>query len=186
MNSSSSTTDDLREELRGDAQKIGDAAAERLQSEADARKGAAAGQAKSLSSALEKVAGEMGAETPSWLKSALGQGADALGRLAETVDQQDSRQLMGSVKSFARSNPGAFLAGCAALGFAAARVLKAGEDDIGGAAGVARAPSAPSYRPSNAADAAAEDSGAANRPAVPLAPGVSESDVAAATTRFPG
>lgn len=155
MNSSTHSTD-LRQELRGDAQKVGGATSERLQSEADARKGAAAEQAKSLSSALEKVAGEMGDDTPNWLKSAFSQGAQSLSQLADTVDQQDSRQLLAKVSGFARDNPATFLAGCAALGFAAARVFRAGEHG-GGAADPAL------YQPSDSA-APLEQS----RPAIPL------------------
>ncbi|MEO6580817.1 MAG: hypothetical protein ABIN83_06655 [Sphingomicrobium sp.] len=36
---------------------------------------------------------------------------------------------MNSVQDLARTNPGAFLAGCTALGFIAARVFKAGSPD---------------------------------------------------------
>ena len=50
------TSGDLREELRGDAQKLTSTAAERLQSEADARKGPAVEQARSVASALNKAA----------------------------------------------------------------------------------------------------------------------------------
>ncbi|MET0180065.1 MAG: hypothetical protein ABW194_06220 [Novosphingobium sp.] len=116
----------LREELRGDAQAVTDTAKERLHSEVDSRKGEAASQAKTLSSALEDVAGKLDPNTPTWLKSALEQGARSIQRLAEGVEQKDSRQLTRDVTQFARQNPGTFLAGCALVGFAAARVFKAG------------------------------------------------------------
>lgn len=131
--SSATTSGELREELRGDAQTLTDTAKQKLHSEADARKGAAATQAKSLSSALESAAGELN-ESPQWLRSLFQQGAQTLQRFADTIEQKDSRQLTRDIQQLARNNPGTFLAGCAAAGFAAARVVKAGAQN---------APSAP-------------------------------------------
>lgn len=126
MESPSSTTGDLRQELRGDAQTVTDTAKERLHSEVDSRKGEAVGQAKTLSSALEDAAGKLDPNTPNWLRSALQQGARTIQQLADSVEQKDSRQLSRDVQQLARQNPGTFLAGCALVGFAAARVLRAG------------------------------------------------------------
>lgn len=129
MESSSQTSGaELREELRGDAQTVTDSAKQKLQSEVDARKGGAADQAKSLSSALDTAAGEL-SDSPQWLRSAFQQGAQTLQRFADTIEQKDSRQLTADVQRLARENPGTFLAGCAVAGFAAARVLKAGVPD---------------------------------------------------------
>jgi hypothetical protein len=125
--SSSTPGGELREELRSDAHTITDTARQRLHAEADARKGAAASQAKSVSSALESAAGQLG-DSPEWLRSAFRQGAQTLQRFADTIEQKDSRQLTRDVQQLAREHPGVFLAGCAAAGFAAARVLKAGTD----------------------------------------------------------
>ena len=112
-------------ELRSDAQQITNTAANRVHSEVDARKGAAAQQAKSVSSALERAGGELDA-APAWLKSAFEQGAQQIQRFADAIEQKDSRELVGQVETFARERPGAFLLGCAAAGFAAARIFKAG------------------------------------------------------------
>lgn len=119
----------LREGLRSDAQKMTGTAKDRLASEVDSRKGAAAEQARSLSSALGTAADQLGPESPSWLRSILQQGAQAVDRLSQTVEQKDARQLAQEVQQLARQNPGTFLAGCAAVGFAAARVFKAGGSD---------------------------------------------------------
>jgi len=129
--SSQTNSDELREELRGDAQTLTDSAKQRLQSEADARKGTAATQAKTLSSALESAAGEL-SDSPQWLRSLFEQGAQTLQRFADTIEQKDSRQLTRDVQQLARDNPGTFLAGCAAAGFAAARVMKAGAESAPG------------------------------------------------------
>ncbi len=117
---------DLREELRGNAHKLTSTATERLQSEADARKGPAVEQARSVASALNKAAEDLGSgQSPSWLKSLFEQGAQQIQRFADTVEQKDTRQLVGDLRQIARDNPTTFLAACAAAGFAASRVLRA-------------------------------------------------------------
>ena len=113
-------------ELRSDAKQLGSTAANRLHSEVDARKGTAASQAKSVSDAIHNAAGQLDQGAPAWLKSAFQQGADQIQRFAETLEQKDSRQILGEFQSFARERPGVFLGACAAAGFAAARIFKAG------------------------------------------------------------
>ncbi|MDQ3483623.1 MAG: hypothetical protein M3448_09505 [Pseudomonadota bacterium] len=122
--SGSGTTD----ELRSDAKELGSSAKDRVQREIDARKGNAAEQAKSVSSAIERTADELDPDAPQWLKSAMQQGADQIQRFADTLEQKDSREIFNDVRTFARDNPATFLGACAAAGFAAARVFKAGGD----------------------------------------------------------
>lgn len=114
--------------LRSDAQQLGSTAASRIHSEVDARKGTAVTQAQSVSTAISQAAEGLDESAPDWLKSAFRQGAQQIQRLAETIERKDSRQLMSDAQAFARNNPGTFLAACAAVGFAAARVLKAGSE----------------------------------------------------------
>jgi ElaB/YqjD/DUF883 family membrane-anchored ribosome-binding protein len=118
--------------LGSDAKQLASTAAGRLHSEVDARKGAAVSQAQSVSSAIGQAAEGLDDSAPDWLKSAFRQGAQQIQRLADSIEQKDSRQLMSEAQNFARNNPGTFLAACAALGFAAARVLKAGSAHQGG------------------------------------------------------
>lgn len=118
--------DGMRAEVRSDAQRLSNSASNRLHSEVNARKGAAADQARSVSTAIDRAADELNDGAPQWLKSAFQQGAQQVQRFADTLEQKDSRQILNEVQNMARNNPGAFLAGCAALGFAAARVFKAG------------------------------------------------------------
>lgn len=115
-----------REELRSDVEQVTTTAANRLHSEMDSRKDDAASQAKSVSSAISRAAGELDEGAPAWLKSSFEQGAKQIQRFADVLEQKDSRQITEEVRSFARNSPGTFLAGCAAAGFAAARILKAG------------------------------------------------------------
>jgi hypothetical protein len=126
QNENSQEGSGLRDELRNDTGRVTSAAAERLQSEADSRKGEVAGQARKVSSALDTAARELGTDAPSWIKSALEQGARSIEQAAQAVEGKDSRQLVGDLQQFARQRPGGFLAGCALLGFAASRVFKAG------------------------------------------------------------
>jgi ElaB/YqjD/DUF883 family membrane-anchored ribosome-binding protein len=139
-------------ELRSDAQELGNSAKERVLSEADARKGAAATQVKSVSSAIQRAAGELDDGAPDWLRSAFQQGADQIQRFADALEQKDSRQLVGEVQSFARERPGAFLGACAAAGFAAARILKAGGEQQGTSSQLGQSrsafPSEPAFQPS--------------------------------------
>jgi hypothetical protein len=94
----------------------------------DARKGTAAEQTRSLSSALDAAASEL-QDSPDWLRSAFQQGAQTLQRFANSVESKDSRELTREVQQLARDHPSTFLAGCALAGFAAARVLKSGVED---------------------------------------------------------
>jgi hypothetical protein len=113
-------------ELRNDAERVTSSAANRLHSEIDARKGDAASQARSVSSAIGNAAGGLDESAPAWLRSAFQQGAQQIQRLADTLEQKDSREIVGQVNGFARERPGLFLTGCAAAGFAAARIFRAG------------------------------------------------------------
>ena len=119
----------VRGEMRADAQQLSTSAANRVHSELDARKGAVAEQARSVSSAIDRAAGELGDGVPQWLKSAFQQGAEQIHRLADSLEQENSRELVKNVQTMARNNPGTFLLGCATLGFAAARIFKAGASE---------------------------------------------------------
>ncbi len=129
MQSPPENTGGTADQLRADAQQLTSSAGNRIHSELDARKGTAANQAKSVSSAINRAAGEFDESTPEWLRSAFQQGATQVRRFADTLEQKDSRQIMRDVETLARDNPGTFLAGCAALGFAASRIFKAGASE---------------------------------------------------------
>lgn len=118
-------------ELRSDARQLGSKAADRLHSEVDSRKGEAANQAKSVSNAIQSAAGQLDEGAPSWLKSTFQQGADQIQRFADTIEQKDSREILSDVQGFARERPALFLGACAAAGFAAARIFKAGAEPQG-------------------------------------------------------
>lgn len=112
-------------EVRGDAASLAEAAKNRAFSEVDQRKGAATSQVKTVATALDNAAGELN-DSPEWLRSAFRSGAQALQRLGDSVENKDARELGQEIQRLARQNPATFLGVCAAAGFAAARVLKAG------------------------------------------------------------
>lgn len=122
----SNTSGELRQELRDDAKNLASTARQRVQSEVDARKGGAVSQIQTLSSALGETAQKLGDDTPSWLRSAIEQGAQSLEQFARTVEQKDAQALGRDAQRLARENPGTFLAGCTLAGFLAARVFKDG------------------------------------------------------------
>jgi hypothetical protein len=156
--SQSENAQSVTSELKADAEQIGTSAKQRVHQEVDARKGEAATQAKSVSSAMQRAAGELDEGAPEWLKSAFRQGADQIQRFADAIEQKDSRELFGDVQSFARQRPAAFLAACAAAGFAAARVFKAGGDQENATTpqqSRSSFPSDPSYQPVQADPASA-------------------------------
>lgn len=126
MQPQSDSVQGVGNELLADAKGVGNSAVNRLHSEVDGRKGDAATQVKSLSSAIRTAGGSLDNDAPTWLKSAFEQGAQQVQKFADTLEQKDSRQLVGQVSDFARNSPGTFLAACAAAGFAAARIFKAG------------------------------------------------------------
>lgn len=132
MQTQSTEQGELRNELRQDAENLAHTATDRLHDELDARKSPLVNQAKSISSALDRTAAEMGnGQSPAWLKSALEQGARHIQRLADTIETKDSRQIVSSIRQLARDNPGTFLVSCAAAGFAASRILRAETDEVG-------------------------------------------------------
>jgi hypothetical protein len=129
MQPQSETMSGVGSEVLSDAKNVGSSAVNRLHSEVDSRKGDAVTQAQSVSTAIEQAADGLDPNAPQWLKSAFQQGAQQIQKFASTLEQKDSRQLVNDVSDFARNSPGTFLGACAAAGFAAARIFKAGSSD---------------------------------------------------------
>lgn len=117
------------EEMIDDAKSVGASVINRLHSKIDARKGDAAAQLQSVSSTFERAALTVDADAPDWLRPALEQGARQVQKFADTLHQNDSRDIAGQVNEFAKKSPGTFLGTCAVIGFVAARVFKAGSNE---------------------------------------------------------
>lgn len=116
--------------IKSDAAQLGARAGERIASEADARKGMVGEQLRQLSGAIDAAGNSLGeGQSPQWVSQGLQSLSQSVSRFAEQIETRDARSLASDVQQFARSSPALFLAGCAAAGFAAARVLRAGASD---------------------------------------------------------
>lgn len=121
---------EVRDELKGDAQKLKNTAQE--QGEAKAREGKeqVAKTAHSASSAIDAAADKLrdDDDAPAWMASAFSSAARELDDLASRLQDKSPRDIARETNRFGRENPTAFLAASAAIGFAAARFLRAGAE----------------------------------------------------------
>jgi hypothetical protein len=110
------------QEARGQArQKLREQVDERA-TQAGERVGSAAGDARSVAEELRR----QGKETPARYAE---QGAERVERLGSYLRDSDGDAILRDVEDLARSNPWAVAAGGLALGFAAARLLKASSQE---------------------------------------------------------
>lgn len=122
--------------LKDEAKALGGKAGEKVAAAVNAHKDKVGDPLRQVAGAVDaarEALGDNGGQAPAWVTDGLGQMASQATRLADTLQNSDSRQIAQQVQQFARQSPTLFLAGCAALGFAAARILRAGaqssEDD---------------------------------------------------------
>lgn len=87
-----------------------------------------AGSLGSFASALRKAAREADADGKG-VGTMANWAADGLERVSSTLKTKDMNGMLREVESFARSQPVAFFAAAAAVGFFATRFLKAGAGD---------------------------------------------------------
>jgi hypothetical protein len=120
----------IRDELSNDASRLTQTATDRVEQAADGRKQQATSAAYAVSSAIEKAAGALRDDdkAPDWLTTAFEKTARQVEELAKTVEGKDIAEIRRGVTQFARQSPTAFLAASAAVGFAAARFLRAGSE----------------------------------------------------------
>ncbi|WP_165961087.1 hypothetical protein [Qipengyuania sediminis] len=128
--STSSQTGGVKQELASDAKTIGDAARGKVEQKAAAGKEQVTEAARNTSSALNKAVDALrqDGDTPQWLTKAFESGARELDRLAGSFEGKDMRAITQDVTEFARRSPVAFLGAAAAIGFVAARFLRAGSE----------------------------------------------------------
>jgi hypothetical protein len=99
--------------------------ADRAQQQAEAGKHRAADQMDRTSEAVRRAAQQMDGQQ-AWMAGLVERGADELGRLADTLRQNDLRSLLQGAEDLARRQPMLFAGGAFALGFAAMRATRAG------------------------------------------------------------
>jgi len=124
----SSSTQSVGAELSSDASRLAETARSKAAEQVEAGKGQATSAAKSVSSALERAAGDLEQDdnAPDWLSSAFRQTARRVDSFSSDLEGRSADDIGREVSRFARQNPTAFLAASAAAGFAAARFLRAG------------------------------------------------------------
>jgi hypothetical protein len=98
--------------LRERARRLGEAARERALSTADERKHRVAGQVDDLASRLEG-SGDLGARLSGWLR-----------RAQHAMEDHSAEDLVRMAERQVKAHPAAFLAGCLALGFLGARLVR--------------------------------------------------------------
>ncbi len=176
---SANQTDQVRNELAGDAERLKDTATHKAEEKAREGKQQVRKTAEATTSAMQTAADELRKDdnAPEWLANAVSSAARQLGELAEQLNDTSPREMVQTTSRFARDHPGSFLTASAALGFAAARVLRAGADyksehDQGGSSydGQSNARYAAgstgtySQRPSGISGAGASTTGTARKP----------------------
>ena len=122
--------DTVRTAKEGVARTVSDAT-DMARDEADRRVQAASGRAADEVAQHADAAEEAAAHYPedSLPNEALSRVSGFLEDTARGLRDTDLEQVTGEVRRFARRNPVAFVAGAAAVGFAAARLLRASERD---------------------------------------------------------
>jgi ElaB/YqjD/DUF883 family membrane-anchored ribosome-binding protein len=120
---------DKAQELTGQAQEKAHEAAEqtrdRLRSQVDERSTQAGRQVTGRAQDLRSVAEQLRRQGQAQPARVTDQAAERLERAGTWLSDSDADRILSDVEDFARRNPWAVMAGAAALGFAASRMLKA-------------------------------------------------------------
>lgn len=121
---------EVKRELSDDAQRLKHTAIDQAESTAREGQQQATQAAHAASSAIQKAADELQQDdkAPEWLASAASSAARQVGDFAQQLENTNPREVVRWTTDFARTNPTSFLTVSAALGFAAARFLRAGAD----------------------------------------------------------
>lgn len=96
----------------------------RASEETQKHKGTVAHHIQNVSSALEKVGADN--ENPIWFSNFTSEVSAVLNTAAKNINSKNPEELLDTARSYVKSNPAIFVAGCAVVGFALSRVLKAG------------------------------------------------------------
>lgn len=114
------------EEVKASARQAADTVSGEAEYYADQAKGRVAGEVKDVASALRTAAEEM--RDGSAQERSFSQIAEGLADASEAIRDKDLGELVGSLSSFAKRNPTAFLGAAALIGFVATRFAKASTD----------------------------------------------------------
>jgi hypothetical protein len=118
------TMADVADKARQTKDRVVDRAAAQAQSLFDGQKTRATGALSSVADALRQTAQTL-KQDQSGVAQYVDMAAERVADLAETFEAKDLDDVLYDVQSYARRNPGVFFGGALALGFLAARFMKA-------------------------------------------------------------
>jgi hypothetical protein len=120
----SGKAESLKEEAKQRAGRLLDDAKERARSAIDERKEGFAQDVGHFAHALRASASDLQDHHKGYVAQYVEQAATSVDQIADTLSRQDLRDLMRHTENFARRQPGLFIGGAVAAGFALARFLK--------------------------------------------------------------
>jgi ElaB/YqjD/DUF883 family membrane-anchored ribosome-binding protein len=119
-----SQAESLKEEAKARAGRLLDDAKERARSAIDERKEGLAQDVGDFAHALRVSASDLEEHNKAYVAHYVEQAASSVEQIADTLQRQDLTDLMRRTEDFARRQPGLFIGGAVAAGFALARFLK--------------------------------------------------------------
>ena len=120
----SGKAESLKEEVKDRAGRLLDEAKDRARSAMDERKEGLAQDVGDFAHALRASASDLEEHNKAYVAHYVQQAASSVEQIADTLQRQDLTDLMRRTEDFARRQPGLFIGGAVAAGFALARFLK--------------------------------------------------------------
>jgi hypothetical protein len=111
--------------LKEDARQGGEKAKERIGDLADAQKDQVSESLGQFATAIKKASEELRSSDQTLAAQLVREAADALGSLSRSIGGATPSELVGSVRSFGRNNPVAFIGGAVLAGLALGRFARA-------------------------------------------------------------
>jgi hypothetical protein len=111
-------------DMKAQAHRLGDAMKQRAIATSDAKKTFFADQVGELVTRLEGISQPREGTEPGLQEQVVGRGVALLHKLESTLHENSTEELIGKVEQQMRARPGLFVAGCVALGFLGARLVR--------------------------------------------------------------
>jgi len=110
--------------VKEQARRLGDAVKQRAIATSEAKKTFLADQVGALVEKLEGIAKPAEGSEAGLQEQVVGRGAALLHRLHSTLDENSTEDLIKKAEQQMKARPGLFIAGCLALGFLGARLVR--------------------------------------------------------------
>jgi len=110
--------------VKEQARRLGDAVKQRAIATSDAKKTVLADQVGELVDKIEGIAKPGEGSEPGLQEQLVERGAELLRKLKSTLDQNSTEELIEKAEQQMRARPGLVIAGCLALGFVGARLVR--------------------------------------------------------------